>query len=112
MRLVLHPKVYSSRPPRGRNPSLFASAISGVWTCSDSLIISCFVLLAMSCGFSSCATIEGVPLLASGADNVAQPLSIAGPTDKDFHFHISGIPETWKFVRIGFQTVTLFFVRP
>ena len=22
------------------------------------------------------------------------------------HFHVSGIPETWKFVLIGFQTAT------
>lgn len=34
-------------------------------------IISCFVLLAMSCAFLSCDTIEDVPALALAADNVA-----------------------------------------
>lgn len=36
-------------------------------------IISCFVLLARSCAFSSCGTIGDVPQLALAADNVAHP---------------------------------------
>jgi hypothetical protein len=28
------------------------------------------------------------------------------------HFHVSGIPETWKFGLIGSETVTLFRFRP
>jgi toxin ParE1/3/4 len=52
-----------------------------------------FRIVGESCGFSSCATTEDVPLLASGADNGAQPLTVAGVTDKNF---VSTFPEFRK----------------
>ena len=52
-----------------------------------SLPFFCFVSLAISCGFSSCAITEDVPPSASRADDIAQRLTDS-PTN--IHLHASG----------------------